>query len=148
VIAGRDCRDFAGTRRLGAARFERAVTRRGGQKPYLRILRAMFAALSDRAGVIAHRPGALERVALLAEDWQPAQDRISQIEQQMTAVVDELGLTALVTSITGLSAVGAAAVAAVAGARLGTAVGPNGTEATPLPKRAPRLKDYLVGRIG
>jgi transposase len=119
VIAGRDGGDFARTRRLGAARFERAVrreiTRRGGRKPCLRILRAMFAALGDHAGVLAHRPGALERVALLLEDWQHAQDRISQTEQRMTAVLDELGLTALVTSITGLSPVGAAAILAQTG---------------------------------
>ena len=54
VIAGRDRGDFARTRRLGAARFEHAVrreiTRRGGQKPCLRIVRAMFTALSDRPG--------------------------------------------------------------------------------------------------
>ena len=66
--AGR--RDFARTRRLGAARFEQAVrreiTRRGGQKPCLRIVRGLFTALADPAGVIAHRPGALERVQLLA----------------------------------------------------------------------------------
>ena len=119
VIAGRDRGDFARTRRRGAARFEHAVRRevirRGGQKPCLRIVRGMFAALSDRAGVIAHRPGALERVALLLEDRQLTQDRISQTEQRMTAVVDELGLTALVTSITGLSAVGAAAILAETG---------------------------------
>src|SRR5436190_10858422 len=119
VIAGRDRGDFARTRRLGAARFERAVrreiTRRGGQKPCLRIVRAMFAALSDRAGVIAHRAGALERVQLLLEDWQHAQHRLTDTEQRMTAVLDELGLTALATSITGLSAVGAAAILAETG---------------------------------
>jgi transposase len=75
----------------------------------------MFAALSDHAGVIAHRPGALERVALLLEDWQLTQDRISQTEQRMTAVLDELGLTTLATSITGLSPVGAAAILAETG---------------------------------
>jgi transposase len=72
VIAGRDRGDFGRTRRLGAARFEQAVrreiTRRGGQKPSLRILRALFTALGDPAGVIAHRAGALERVQLLLED--------------------------------------------------------------------------------
>jgi transposase len=119
VIAGRDGGDFARTRRLGAARFERAVrreiTRRGGHKPCLRILRAMFAALSDRAGVIAHRPGALERVALLLEDWQHAQHRLAETEQRMTSILDELGLTALATSITGLSPVGAAAILAETG---------------------------------
>ena len=69
VIAGRDRGDFGRTRRLGAVRFEQAVRheilRRGGQKPCLRILRRLFAALTDPAGVIAHRPGAVERVALL-----------------------------------------------------------------------------------
>ena len=119
VIAGRDGGDFARTRRLGAVRFERAVRRevirRGRRKPCLRIVRAMFAALSDRAGVIAHRAGALERVALLLEDWQHAKDRLAGTEQRMTAILGELGLTGLVTSMTGLSAVGAAAILAETG---------------------------------
>jgi transposase len=119
VIAGQDGGDFARTRRLGSARFERAVrreiTRRGGHKPCLRIVRGLFTALSDPAGVIAHRPGALERVALLAEDWQLTKDRISQTEQRMTAVLGQLGLTVLATSITGLSPVGAAAILAETG---------------------------------
>jgi hypothetical protein len=54
VITGRDGGDFTRTRRLGMPRFERAVrreiTRRGGQKPCLRIVREMFAALADPAG--------------------------------------------------------------------------------------------------
>jgi transposase len=119
VIAGRDSGDFARTRRLGPARFEqvvrREITRRGGQKPCLRIVRAMFAALSDRAGVIAHRAGALERVQLLLEDWQHAQDRLTDTERRMTAVLDELGLTTLATSITGLSPTGASAILAETG---------------------------------
>jgi transposase len=119
VIAGRDGGDFARTRRLGRTRFERAVRRqiirRGGQKPCLRIVRGLFAALSDPAGVIAHRPGALERVQLLLEDWQLTKDRLAGTEQRMTCVLDELGLTALATSITGLSPVGAAAILAETG---------------------------------
>ena len=119
VIAGRDRGDFTRTRRLGPARFEQAVrreiTRRGGQKPCLRIVRGLFTALSDPAGVIAHRAGALERVQLLLEDWQLTQTRLSQAGQRMTAVLDELGLTVLATSITGLSAVGAAAILAETG---------------------------------
>src|SRR6266542_2411891 len=93
----------------------REITRRGGQKPCLRIVRGMFTALSDPAGVIAHRPGALERVQLLAEDWQLNKDRLAETEQRMTAVLGELGLTALATSITGLSPVGAAAILAETG---------------------------------
>jgi transposase len=119
VIAGRDGGDFGRTRRLGAARFERAVrreiTRRGGRKPCLRIVRGLFTALADPAGVIAHRPGALERVQLLAEDWRHTQDRLAETERRMTAVLDELGLTGLVTSMTGLSAIGAAAILAETG---------------------------------
>ena len=119
VITSRDRGDFARTRRLGAARFEQAVrreiTRRGGQKPCLRIVRGLFTALSDPAGVIAHRAGALERVQLLLEDWQLTKTRLTQAEQRMTGVLDELGLTALVTSITGLSPVGAAAILAETG---------------------------------
>jgi Transposase IS116/IS110/IS902 family. len=119
VIAGRDGGDFARTRRLGAARFEQAVrreiTRRGGQKPCLRIVRGMFTALADPAGVIAHRPGVLERVQLLLEDWQHARTRLAGTEQRMAGVPGELGLTGLVTSMTGLSAVGAAAILAETG---------------------------------
>ena len=119
VITSRDRADFARTRRLGAARFEQAVrreiTRRGGQKPCLRIVRGLFTALSDPAGVIAHRAGALERVQLLLEDWQLTKTRLTETERRMTAVLDELGLTALVTSITGISPVGAAAILAETG---------------------------------
>jgi transposase len=93
----------------------REITRRGGQKPCLPIVRGLFTALADPAGVIAHRPGALERVALLLDDWRHAQDRLAETERRMTAVLGELGLTGLVTSVTGLSAVGAAAILAQTG---------------------------------
>jgi hypothetical protein len=89
--------------------------RRGRRKPCLRIVRDVFAALADPAGVIAHRPGALERMQLLLEDWQPTKDRLAVTEQRMMTVLDELGLTALATSITGLSPVGAAAILAETG---------------------------------
>ena len=52
---------------------------------------------------------------LLAEDWQLTKTRLNDTEQRMTGVLDELGLTALVTSITGLSSVGAAAILAETG---------------------------------
>ena len=84
-------------------------------RPCLRIVRGLFTALADPAGVIAHRAGVLERVQLLAEDWQLTKSRLAQAEQRMTAVLDELGLTGLVTSITGLSPVGAAAILAETG---------------------------------
>ncbi len=119
VIVDRDGGDLDRTRRLGWARFERAVrreiTRHGGQKPSLRIARNLFAALADPAGVIAHRRGALERVALVLEDWAVDQHRLAETERRMVAVLDELELTTLVTSIHGISAVGAAAMLAETG---------------------------------
>ncbi|MFQ6331915.1 transposase, partial [Nocardia sp. CWNU-33] len=101
----------------------REITRRGGQKPSLRIARNLFTALDDRAGVIAHRRGALERVQLLLADWTENQRRLTDTEARMIDVLNELRLTDLVTSITGLSAVGAAAILAETGdpARFATA---------------------------
>lgn len=104
----------SGRRGFGQAA-RREVIRRGRQKPCLRIVGSVFAALAGPAGVIARRPGALERVRLLPEDGDLTHDRISQAEVRMTAVLDELGLTGLVTSITGLSAAGAAAILAETG---------------------------------
>jgi transposase len=119
VIVNRDGADLARTRRRGAARFEHAVRReirtQGGQKPCLRISRAMFVALTDTTGVIAHRAGALERIALLLADWQHNSARLADTEARMVAVLDELGLTTLATSIVGLSPLGAAAILAESG---------------------------------
>ncbi len=119
VIVDRDGGQFARTRRLGPARFEQAVrrevTRRGGQKHCRRIAVKLFTALASPAGVTAARTGALERVALLLADWQHTGHRLTDTETRMTSVLDELGLTQLATSITGLSAVGAAAILAQTG---------------------------------
>jgi transposase len=119
VILDRDGGDLARTHRLGLTRFEAAVRReiirRGKQKPCMRIVRLLFAALTDSAGVVTHRAGALERVALLMGDWLETHRRLLDTETRMTTVLDELQLTELVTSITGLSAIGAAAILAETG---------------------------------
>lgn len=119
VVVDRDGGDLTRTRRLGAVRFEHAIrreiTKRGGLKPCLRIVREMFAALADSAGVAAHRAGALERVQLLLVDWIYAHERLADAETRMVAVLDELKLTGLVCSIPGISAVGAAAILAQTG---------------------------------
>jgi transposase len=119
VVLGRDGGDLVRTRRLGLARLEAAVrrelTRRGKQRPCLRIVRLLFAALTDRAGVTAHRPGGLERVCLLLGDWLETHRRLRDTEQRMASILDQLRLTELVTSITGLSAIGAAAILAETG---------------------------------
>ena len=118
VVVDRDGGDLTRTVRLGAARFEHAIrreiTKRGGSKPCLRIVRELFAALTDPAGVVAHRAGALERVQLLLVDWVHAYERLADTETRMVAVLDELQLTGLVCSIPGISA-GAAAILAQTG---------------------------------
>jgi len=106
-------------RGLGLGRFETAVRRElprwGAARPCLRIVRAVFAALADPAGVAAHRPGALERVHLAMSDWHDTRARLADAEARMAAVLDELGLTGLVTTIAGLTPVGAAAILAETG---------------------------------
>jgi hypothetical protein len=88
-----------------------------------RIAHGFFDALTDPAGVIAQRPGALERVGLVLADWRAAQTRLSDAQSRMVGVLDAMGLTGLVTSIPGLSAVGAAVILAETGdpARFATA---------------------------
>lgn len=119
VVVRRDGGDLDRTRRLGLARFERAVraevVRRGGVRPCLPIVRRMFAALEDGAGVLAHRPAVFERLEWTLADWDTARAKLVDIEARMVSVLDELGLTALVTSIDGLSPVGAAAILAQTG---------------------------------
>jgi transposase len=119
VVINRDGGDLDRTRRLGAARFQRAVRRevirRGGQRPCLRIVRHLFGALADPAGVIPHRPAAFERIAWVIDDWDHAKASLVDTEARMTAVLDELELTELATSIEGLSPVGAAAILAETG---------------------------------
>jgi transposase len=119
VVLDRCAGDLARVRRLGPARFETAVRRelprQGASRPCLRIVRAVFAALGDGAGVTAHRPGALERVHLALCDWHDTRARLAEVEARMTAVLDELGLTELVTTIAGLTPVGAAAILAETG---------------------------------
>jgi transposase len=96
VILDRDGGDLARTRRLGLARFEAAVRRevipRGRQKPCMRIVRQLFAALADPAGVVAHRPGALERVGFLMDDWRHTHRRLVDTETRMTRILGEMQL--------------------------------------------------------
>ena len=127
MVLDRCAGDLGRVRRLGAARFEAAVRRElprwEAQRPCLPIIRAVFAALSDPAGVAAHRPGALERAHLALGDWRETRARLAATEARMVTVLDDLGLTSLITTIAGLTPVGAAAVLAETGdpARFATA---------------------------
>lgn len=110
--------DLSTIRRLGWSRFAAAVRRElpahGTRRWYSRVVRAVFDAAADpgqaAGGVPNQRVGALERVAFALQDLSHARAETAVVEIRMVAVLDELGLTALVTSIPGLSAVGAATI--------------------------------------
>ena len=127
VVLDRCAGDLHRVRRMGLDRFTTAVRRElprwGGIRPCLRIIRAVFAALADPAGVAAHRPGALERAHLVLGDWRDIRARLADAEARMCAVLEELGLANLVTTIGGLTVTGAAAILAETGdpARFATA---------------------------
>ena len=131
VALARSGGELATLRRLGAARFARAVAtelaRWGAKRSCLRIVRAVWTAATSptvlAAGVAAQRPGALERAQLTLDDWHHALGQLTEVQQRMTGVLDQLDLTGLVCSIPGLSAVGAAAILAETGdpARFDTA---------------------------
>ena len=111
--------DLARVTRLGQRRFDAAVRRQVARwdavNPWRKIIDGVFAACADPAGVTELRHGALERVGMLLADWRDTQARLADTEQRMVTVLGELGLTELVTSITGLSAVGAASILAETG---------------------------------
>jgi hypothetical protein len=104
---------------LGRDRFVAAVRRElprfGAQRVSHRVADQFFDALTDSRGVAAQRHGALERVGLLMGDWRSTIARLAEVERRMVEVLDGLGLTELVTSIPGLSAVGAALILAETG---------------------------------
>jgi transposase len=112
--------DLAGLRRrLRWTRFQAAVRKAvrelGGQRVCWRIARAVFDALEDDTGVPTQRHGVLERSALVLADWHQTRKKIVEVETRMVAILDELELTDLLTSIHGLSAVGAATILAETG---------------------------------
>lgn len=119
VIMSRDGGDLTRTRRLGPTRFENAIrkelTRRGHVRPCLRIVRNLYTALADNAGVVEHRRGAFERIGWVIEDWDTARTKLVDTEARMVTVLDDLELTELACSIEGLSPVGAAAILAETG---------------------------------
>lgn len=101
------------------ARFEAAVVKElprwGGIRRRRAVIEAVFVAVVDPNGVWTQRRGALERVGWVLEDWRALTCRLGEVQARMVEVLDELGLTALVTSIPGVSAVGAAAILAQTG---------------------------------
>lgn len=113
--------DLEVIRRWGSSRFQAAVKRDLTAKSRwnARILHALFEAATDPAltvlGVPEQRSGAFERVQFLLADLTRARAELALVEGRMVAVLDELQLTELVTSIPGMTAVGAATILAETG---------------------------------
>jgi hypothetical protein len=109
--------------RWGADAFTAAVRaelpRHGTRRPYRPIIAAVYAAAADpgqaAVGVAEQRAGALERVRFVLADLVHLRAEIATVEARMLAVLDELQLTALVSSIPGVSTVGAATILAETG---------------------------------
>jgi transposase len=106
-------------RKLGRDGFTAAVRRElprfGVTRIYGPIAQRLFTALGDQRGVTAQRRGGLQRVGLLLDDWRSALARLDQVEDRMIGVLDQLGLTELVSSIPGVSTIGAAVILAETG---------------------------------
>lgn len=111
--------DLQGVRRMGWRRYQAAVRRElpawGGQRVAWRIATALWDALGDDIGVAAHRHGALERVSDDLADFHHLTRRRADVEARMAALLDDLDLTDLATSIPGLTAIGAATILAETG---------------------------------
>jgi transposase len=87
----------------------------GGKKACGPIIARIFAALSDTEGVVAPcRRGLLRRCADELGDLQRTRAQLRQVEADMAAALEELGLSRL-AGIPGLTAVGAAAILAETG---------------------------------
>lgn len=119
VITSRCCGDPRRLQKMGYERFLAAVRRElprwGGKFVRHSIVEGLWEALPGTGGVAAQRRGALERLHLLLEDWRLLRARLADAESRMTGLLDELGLTELVTSIDGVSALSGAVMLAETG---------------------------------
>jgi transposase len=119
VITGRCCGQPGRLRKMGYDKFLAAVRRElprwGGKIVRHSIVKGLWDALADAGGVAAQRPGALERLHLLAEDWRELRLRLADTEKRMVTVLGELGLADLAASIDGMSALSAAVILAETG---------------------------------
>ena len=97
------------------AAVRRELPRWGGKYVRHSIVQGLWEALGGTGGVAAQRPGALERLHLLLEDWRMLRARLADTEARMTGLLDELGLAELVASIDGVSALSGAVMLAETG---------------------------------
>jgi len=87
----------------------------GGKKPRRCIALAVQAAAADPGGIAVERTAIIERASFAYQDWMAALAALADVEARMAAVLGELGLADLVTTIPGLTAVGAAVILAETG---------------------------------
>lgn len=114
--------DLTVIRRWGWTRFAATVGReldRQHIRCHAVIVRAVFDAATNpelsALGVAEQRAGGFERIGFLLADLTRARAELAVVQTRMVAVLDELHLTDLVSSIPGLSTVGAAAILAETG---------------------------------
>ena len=88
-----------------------------------RIAHAVYAVLLDRGGVLAQRPGALERVQAALRDWAIIRSELATVNTAMLSVLDQIGILDVADSVPGVSAISVAAILAETGdpARFSTA---------------------------
>jgi transposase len=119
MVTDRCCGQPGRLRKMGYDKFLAAVRRElprwDGKIVRHGIVKNLWEALADTGGVAVQRRGALERLHLLLGDWRLLRARLADIEARMTSVLDELGLTELVASIDGMSALSGAVILAETG---------------------------------
>lgn len=119
VVTERSEADPASLRAVGLAEFtamvRRELPRWGGQRVHGGIAAAVFDALACADGVTAQRRGLLRRAGWALEDLRVARVHRAQVEAEMVAQLDVLGMGACLASIPGMTAATAAAILAEIG---------------------------------
>ncbi|MGV9795623.1 IS110 family transposase [Gordonia sp. NPDC003422] len=87
----------------------------GARRVYRPILAKIWAAAAAPVSLPGQRAAAIERAGYVLGDLAHHAHACGQVETEMTAVIDELGYTALIESFPGISVVGAAAILAETG---------------------------------
>jgi transposase len=87
----------------------------GAKRVCRRIAEAVYAALPDGAGVLAQRPGALERALSALRDWKVVRDELTVVNDAMLQLLNQMGILEVAGSIPGVSALSVAAILAETG---------------------------------
>lgn len=115
--------DLGKLRSLGWSRFaaatRRTLPRFGTTRAFTPVVRAVFDAATQPSlatlGVDDQRAGALKRAAFCLGDLIRLRAEVADVEARILTVTDELGLTSLLGSIPGISALGGALILAETG---------------------------------